>query len=163
MKKNYIITSIGLLSTSMTVAGCSEKTETDTGGTDEEAVTHESIAFDWTGTSVSYEDETLSLPYGGCEANEDGTYCYSVAIDMMIDEAQTATINTTFTATLDGVVLDDESDSQSYGATVELQNVSNSYRIVLDNEDDFWGSLDCTLSSETLTCMEEEQQITFSK
>ena len=143
-EKKYMITSIGLLSTSMTVAACSDKTETDTGETAEETVTHESIAFDWTGTSVSYEDETLSLPYENCEANEDGIYCYSVAIDMMIDEAQTATINTTFTATLDGVVLDDESKSQSYGATVELQNVSNSYRIVLDNEDDFWGSLDCT-------------------
>jgi len=147
----------------MTVAGCSEKTETDTAATDIEAVTHDSISNDWTATSVTYDDESLSLPYESCEANEDGTYCYTMAIEMMIDAAQVATINLSLVATLDGVVLDDESESQSYGATVELQNVSNTYRIVLDNEDDFWGSLDCTLSSDVLTCTEDGQEIAFSR
>ena len=158
MKKSYIITSVGLLGTSMTIAGCSDKTETDV-----EAVTHDSIANNWTATSMSYDGESLTLPYESCEANEDGTYCYTMTVEMMIDEAQRATINLGYMATLDDVVLDDESEVRSYDATVELQNVSNSYRIVLDNEDDFWGSLDCTLSSETLTCMEDDQQITFSR
>ena len=159
MRKSYIIKSVGLLGTSMTIAGCSDKTETDTA----ETVTHDSIANDWTATYVTYEDESLSLPYESCEANEEGVYCYTMNIEMTIDESQRATINLSYVATLDDVVLDDESDIRSYDATVELQNVSNAYRIVFDNEDDFWGTLDCTLSSEILTCMEDGQQITFSR
>lgn len=157
MKKSYIITSVGLLGTSMTNAGCSDKTETDI-----ENVTHDSIADNWTATSMSYDGESLTLPYESCEANEEGMYCYTTTLEMMIDEAQRATINLSYMATLDDYALD-ESEVRSYDATVELQNVSNSYRIVFDNEDDFWGSLDCTLSSETLTCMEDDQQITFSR
>jgi len=161
MKKNYMITAVGLLSTSMTMAGCTEKTETE-----EESVNHDSIASNWSATSMFYSDMMISLPSEDCMMEDGGTYCYGMEIGMVIDESQAATITVSYTATLDDVVLDDESYSASYTASVVLKDVSNSYGIILDDEDEFFGSLDCTLSSDTLSCTvanDDEHQITFSR
>ena len=83
----------------------------------------------------------------------------------MAVEAQTATLTFIDTETLDGVIIEDASATLSYDATIEPKDVSNSYEIILDNEDDFWGKLDCTLSSQILACTEEEgdQKINFSR
>lgn len=163
MNKKYTIATLSLLSTSMTIAGCTDKNETEEEG---EAVTHDSIASDWSATSMSYVGETISLPSEECEANDEGTLCYVISIDMDINESQEATINLSYTVTLNDEYMDDESATFSYAASVTLKDTSNTYGIILDNEDDFYGNLDCTLVSDALECRVEEDrthQLTFSR
>ncbi|MAA79809.1 MAG: hypothetical protein CL916_11165 [Deltaproteobacteria bacterium] len=157
MSKNHVITTFGLLSTSMTIAACTDKNE---------PITHESIAGEWVATSMSYEGENLSLPSEECMSNGEGTYCYVMSIGMIIDEEQSAMITLSYFATLDDVIIDDESMSTSSPSSVILKEESNSYGIILDNEDEFFGNLNCTLASDVLSCTvadDEGHQISFAR
>ena len=165
MNNKHVISVIGILSTSLTVAGCTDKTETETEEENDETVSHESIDGDWSATSMSYEDEIIPFPYEDCETMDDETYCTNVNLSMMIEESQTALITMSYSVTQNGIVLDDESESYSFSATVVLKEVSNTYGIILEDQDELFGSLTCTLSADELDCLvaEEDQSITFSQ
>ena len=158
MSKKYAISTIGILSTAMTTTGCEEKIENDT-------VEHESIANEWSATSMSYEGESISFPFRQCD-EDDPTYCYSMEVGMVIDENQEATITQVYSVTQGDTVIEGEGETLSYSASVVHGDESNTYQIALENEDEFWGDLDCRLTGDTLNCVVEEDpshSIVFSR
>jgi hypothetical protein len=162
MSSNYIISTIGLLSTAMTIAGCSDKEETE----ENDSLSYESIANNWSATYMSYGGEVISFPYTNCTEENGNSYCYGMELNMVIDEAQKAMVTMSYTATLNDIVVPEESQSESYNASVVNGEENNSYNIILDDDGDFFGNLNCTLTEDILNCTVIEDSghsITFSR
>ena len=123
MNKKYSIATICVLGTSIT--GCTDP-----------------IVGYWTGTTYSYEDESINIPY-----SYDGVEIIS-AIDMEIE------------SNLKGTFSYIAGDDNSYTDNITVTNEgNNTYNINLADD----GSLSCTLAEKTLTCTYGEAGVTFEK
>ena len=123
MKQHYPIAAICVLGTSLTA--CSDP-----------------IVGYWTGTSYSFEDESIDIPY-----SYEGVEVIS-AIDMEIDSNLAGTFSY-------------EGYGNAYTDNITVTNDGDSkYSISLQDDD---SSLSCTLAETTLTCDFDDSIITFEK